>query len=76
MSSVYMSADMTEPKLDRAWRADNGTIRAIVRFQDQSWPYLLFGAPAEARALAAACIAAAEAMDRLAAEGEEAGNGR
>ena len=65
MTGINMCADMPEPKLGHVWRADDGTIHAVIRFQGQTWPYLAFDAPAEARALAAACTEAAEALDRL-----------
>ena len=75
MTSVNISADMPEPKLGHVWRADDGTIHASIRFGDRAWPYLMFDSPTEARALAAVCTEAAEAMDRLAAEEKEAGDG-
>ena len=70
MSSINISADMPEPRFGHAWRSDDGTIHAVIRFQDQTWPYLAFDDPAEARSLAAACTEAAEAMDRLTGGGQ------
>jgi hypothetical protein len=64
----YISTDtsIVEPSHRHAWRADDGTIHATVRLSSESATFLSFDSPADARAVAAACIEAAEAMDRLA----------
>ena len=72
MSSINTYADMPEPRFGHAWRDASGKIHATVRFAGGAFPFLAFDGAAEARALAAACAEAAEAMDRLAAEAADA----
>ena len=50
------------PRYGHAWRDDGGALHATLTF-GQSW--VTFGGPADARAAAAACIQAAEAMEAL-----------
>jgi len=75
MSSYLSShADVTDPRFTgHVWRDNKGKINATVDIAPKtathaSW--LCFDDPAIARAFAAACAEAAEAMERLAAEGD------
>ena len=68
MSYISSDADLSGPRLQHAWRAE-GTIHASVRLSERSSSTLYFDSAADARAVAAACTEAAEALDRLAAEG-------
>ena len=63
-----MSGDMPEPHVGNVWRTKYGTIHGTMQFGNESWPYLAFDSPAEARAHAVAAIATAEAMEQLEAE--------
>ena len=60
---TYITADamLTAGRFGQAWKAVDGTIRATVRFDGA--PSIVFDSPQDARALAAACIEAAEAME-------------
>ena len=72
--SSYLSthADVTDPRFTgHVWRDGDGQVNGTVdiapkRAAHACW--LAFDDPADARALAAACIEAAEAMEALAAE--------
>jgi len=70
----YISTDTSikAPRFGDAWRADRGVTCATVYLGGAA--FLSFDSPADARTLAAACIEAAEAMDRLAAEGRKDGS--
>jgi len=75
MSSYLSShADVTDPRFTgHVWRDNEDKINATVDIAPKvaahaSW--LCFDDPAVARAFAAACIEAAEAMERLEAEGD------
>jgi hypothetical protein len=69
----YISTDSSVegPRFGNVWRADRGVICTTVRLGPAAGTFLSFDSPADARAVAAACIEAAEAMDRLAEQGEE-----
>jgi hypothetical protein len=71
MSYISTDTGIKDPRFGNAWRADGGEICATVRLAT-SGTYIAFYSAADARAVAAACIEAAEAMDRL-ADGTEAG---
>jgi hypothetical protein len=67
MSHMQFSSDVS-PRFDgHVWRDKYGTVHATVDL-DARRNYLSFGNPADARALAAECIKAAEAMERFEAE--------
>lgn len=73
MSWVSLRPDIENPHLGHVWR--NATaVFAVVEFG--SGGDLVFSNPEDARGLAAECIKAAEAMERLAAEGQEADDAR
>jgi hypothetical protein len=67
MSFVSSDSNLKTPHLRRTWRNDDGSNHATVELSPGATLY--FDSPADARAVAAACIEAAEALDRLAAEG-------
>ena len=69
MSYISTDSDVKDPRFGSAWRADRGAICAAV-YLGSGATFLSFDSPADARAVAAACIEAAEAMERLAEEGE------
>ena len=68
-SYISTDSDIKNPRFGSAWRADRGVICATVYLSPSS-PFLSFDSPADARAVAAACTEAAEAMDRLADGGQ------
>jgi hypothetical protein len=68
MSYISSDSDVKEPRFGSVWRADRGVTCATVYLGGTA--FLSFDSPADARALAAVCTEAAEAMDRLAAEDE------
>lgn len=74
MSYIASDVDISNPCYDHAWRAEGGNIHATVRLSDRL-STLFFDSAADARAVAAACTEAAEALDRLAAEATEASGG-
>ncbi len=76
MSYVSTDSEIKGPRHGHAWQADDGGIHATVRLGEGS-TFLSFDSAADARAVAAACTEAAEALDRLAAEPAkgEAGDG-
>ena len=73
MSYISTDSEIKDPRFGSAWRTDRGAIRATVYLSPRS-PFLSFDSPADARAVAAACIEAAEAMERLAAEERKDGS--
>ena len=70
MSYLSTDSDVEGPRFGSVWRADHGPICATVHLGPGT-TFLSFDSPADARAVAAACIEAAEAMDRLAEQGED-----
>jgi hypothetical protein len=68
VSYISSDADLSGPRHQHAWRAEGGTIHATVRLSENNASTLYFDSAADARAVAAACIEAAEALDRLAEE--------
>ena len=69
-------APVSAPRHDHVWRDTiDGGIHATVSLNDYRTASLSFDSAADARAVAAACTEAAEAMDRLAAGITEEGNG-
>jgi hypothetical protein len=68
VSSIAVDASIGQPEHTHAWRDDRGGIHATVRLGQFSATTFFFDSPGDARAVAAACIQAAEAMERLAAE--------
>ena len=72
MSYISTDSDVEGPRFGSVWRADHGPICATVRLSPGgASTFLSFDSPADARAVAAACTEAAEAMDRLAEQGED-----
>ena len=69
MSYISTDSNISGPRLGHAWRVEHGFIHATVRLGEAT---VTFTSAADARAVAAACTEAAEALDRLAAEGQEA----
>ena len=69
MSRISTDADISEPRFAHAWRAESGSIHAAVYLSRRSSSTLTFDSAADARALAAECIEAAEALDKLAEGG-------
>ena len=67
MSYIAVDAAISEPRHAHVWRDDDGTIHATVRLSTST---LYFDNVADARAVAAECIKAAEAMDRLSDGGQ------
>jgi hypothetical protein len=65
MSRVYTRADFGQPTHSHTWRPGDGRILASV---DVGGADFTFDDPADARAVAAECIKAAEAMEQMAAE--------
>lgn len=70
MSAINARTELCRPKLGNVWR-HAGKILSIVDLGNND-AYLTFTSAADARAVAAECIKAAEAMERLEAEGEAA----
>ena len=68
-SYISTDSDIKDPRVGSAWRANDGAIFAAVRLGSGA-TFISFDSPADARAVAAACIEAAEAMERLAKEGQ------
>ena len=72
MSYISTDSEITGPRFGNVWRADRGEICATVRLSPGgASTFLSFDSPADARAVAAACTEAAEAMERLAEQGED-----
>jgi hypothetical protein len=70
MSNIDVEARISAPSHSHAWRtADGSSIRATVNLNQDNASALYFDDAGDARAVAAACTQAAEALDRLAAEG-------
>lgn len=63
---AHYTADFQPAFSGHVWRAADGVVGATVDLGPRS--YLSFADPAEARALAAECVKAAEAMERFEAE--------
>jgi hypothetical protein len=73
VSDISVRADIRRVRFDgHVWRTEDGTLVATVGLGTST---LWFDSPDDARAVAAACTSAAEAMDRFTA-GEETGDGR
>jgi len=72
MSAISVRGDVGRPEFDRAWRNEGtgGVLSMVSLAQRGRAAYLTFDSAADARAVAAECIKAAEAMERLEAEGE------
>jgi hypothetical protein len=66
----YISTDskIKEPHFGHSWRAGSGTIHATVYLSRAGSTFVNFDSPGDARAAAAACTEAAEALERLEAE--------
>lgn len=65
MSAISARTEMRVPKFSNAWRTDGtGAILSIVDLGNND-AYLTFNSAAHARAVAAECIKAAEAMEQL-----------
>jgi len=71
MSYISCDSDLSRPHLGYVWRAEDGSVHATVRLSGAT---LFFDSAQDARAVAAACAEAADAHDRLAAEGTETGD--
>jgi hypothetical protein len=72
VSYISTDSEVKEPRFGTVWRADRGAICATVYLGTRS-TFLSFDHAQDARAVAAACTEAAEAMDRLAAAEEPRG---
>jgi hypothetical protein len=70
MSYLTTDTEVGDPRFGNAWRTDRGTPCASVHLGKGA--YLAFESAGDARAVAAACTEAAEAMERL-AKGESSG---
>ena len=70
MSYVSSDVEMGQPRHNHAWRDKDGSVHATVRLTDGITATLYFDSAEDARAVAAACIEAAEALDRLADGGQ------
>jgi hypothetical protein len=68
MNFASIDSQITDPHYRRAWRNDDGSVHATVALGEST---LYFGSAEDARAVAAACTEAAEALGRLAAGGAE-----
>lgn len=69
MSAITARTNLHIPKLSNVWRHPTlGTIQSIVDLGDHD-AHLTFDSAADARAVAAECIKAAEAMERIEVEG-------
>jgi hypothetical protein len=64
VSYVSTDSEIEGPRFGSVWRADRGVICATVYF-GPGVTFLSFDSADDARALAAACTEAAEAMERL-----------
>jgi hypothetical protein len=73
MSWLSLRPDIKDPHFGQAWRGNGGAIYALVEFGREV--HVTFSSAEDARASASACIEAAEAMERLEAEGKEPGDG-
>ena len=66
MSYLSTSATLADPRLGQVWRDKHGSVFGTVRLaEDAGGGTITFYSPADARAVAAACIACAEAMEAL-----------
>ena len=65
MSYITTDSDITGPHFGHAWTTAAG-ISANVYLSENDASRLVFDSPEDARAAAAACLEAAEAMERLA----------
>ena len=70
MSYFAVDAHVGQPKVGHAWRDDAGAIHATVYVSESSSSAFFFDSPADARAMAAKCTEAAEAMEAIEAEGQ------
>jgi hypothetical protein len=70
VSYVSSDVEMGQPRHNHAWRGDGGGVHASVRLTDGIAATLFFDSAEDARAVAAACTEAAEALDRLADGGQ------
>ena len=66
-SYLNTSTEIANVRAGHVWRDDKGYVHGTVRVDPEglSSAFLSFGDPATARAVAAACIACAEAMEAL-----------
>lgn len=62
MSYICTETRISGPRLGHAWRDEHGSLYATVRLGGAT---VTFESAADARAVAAACTEAAEALDRL-----------
>ena len=67
MSFASIDSDVSDPRFGQAWRDPDGRVHSTVKLGGSS---LYFDSAADARAVAAACTEAAEALDRLAGGGQ------
>jgi hypothetical protein len=67
VSFAHIENRISEPRSRRAWRDDSGMIYATVEIGATT---LYLDSAADARAIAAACIEAAKAIERLADGGQ------
>lgn len=75
-SYLATSSDIKNPSFSgRVWRDSHGVVDGTVYLDEFNRKYFCFRSAAEARAVAAACIACAEAMENFPPAGEEATGG-
>lgn len=66
MSTFSVSQGIGDPRVSQVWRNERRSAYGSLRFGEElDAPWLTFTSPADARAVAAACIACAEAMEAL-----------
>jgi hypothetical protein len=68
VSYISTDAAVKEPRFGHAWRTAGGMVCAAVYLSQAGRAFVNFDSPVDARAVAAECIKAAEAMERLEAE--------
>jgi hypothetical protein len=67
MSFASIDSDVSNPRFGHAWRDPDGGLHSAVKLGDST---LYLDSAADARAIAAACTEAAEALDGLADGGQ------
>ncbi len=65
MTYIAADIDISEARFNQAWRSEHGSMHATVRLTSGAGARLYLDSAEDARAIAAACTEAAEALDRL-----------
>ena len=68
---VTIDSTFTRPRFSRAWRDQQGFTHAVVYLSENGRDSLMFDDAATARETAAACMAAAEALEALPSAGKD-----